>query len=77
VGIRANAARLTAVAGPWQDLFAAIEKSDVPAGRSAFAPEGPTSKSGTSVQELPRSDTAYATLVAGVMVPGGSDPNVT
>ena len=47
------------------------------AGRSAFAPEGPTSKSGTSLQEPPRSDKAYATLVAGVMVPGGSDPNVT
>jgi hypothetical protein len=75
--IRANAARQTADAVPWQDPFAVIDKSYGNASEHTFAPAGPKNTSGTSAPQpqLPPRENASATLIAGVILPGGFDPN--
>jgi hypothetical protein len=73
--IRANASRPTADAVPWQDPFAVIDKSYGNVGKPTFSPGGPKSTSGISGPGLPLRENAAATLIAGVMLPGGFDPN--
>jgi hypothetical protein len=69
-GMHAEAQRPSAGGGPCQDPLGAIENSPEMDGMRAFAPDAAAYRSVAGMQE-----NSPAVLAAGVMVPGGADPN--